>query len=213
MTLTIGLLIALVVPIAGAIMSIRTGKYFYNLVVTGACAVLLMLCPDPMKYLPLILFLVISIVGDYFMGHQQHSHSYYLFGIIGFFLAHVCLVWYTFDKVSVEPWLLVVGGLLAVGYGVYLAIRILPDVDNNVMRVALCAYASVSVLSVTMMIGTPAPLITRVLMSLGTASILFSDTIISECDFAGNEKLSHLIMPTYFACHILIVAGALAALL
>lgn len=213
MTLTIGLLVALIVPIAFAVMSVRTGNYYYNLGVTGGCVALLLLSGQPMALLPLILSLLISIVGDYFMAHQQQSSSFYLYGMIGFFLAHACLLWYMFGRLEISWWMPVVAGALAIGYGLYLAMRILPNVTDLVMRIAMCAYASILVLAFAFALGFGVALLPRVLFALGVFSILFSDTVIAECDFAGEDRLSKLIMPSYFACHLLITASALVMLL
>ncbi len=213
MTLPIGLLIALIVPVACAVMSIRTGTYYYNLGVTGACVVLLLLCGQPMAYLPLIVCLLVSMVGDYFMGHQQHSHRFYLYGIVSFLLAHCCLAWFAWDKLELSTWAMVIGALLAAGYGVYLSHRILPHAGNMAMRVALCAYAAISVLALVLAIALGWPTLPRVLFALGVLMIVFSDTVISECDFAEEDRLGFLIMPTYFSCHILITAAALVALI
>lgn len=213
MTLTIGLLIALIVPAACAYMSIRTGNFYYNLGVTGSCILLLAISPQPLVVIPLFACFLISIVGDYFMSHQQQNGRFYLFGIIGFFLAHACLIWYSAGKVDFTPWLLVVAVALAVGYGAYMAWRALPHVADTIMRVAICAYASISVLALIMGIGMSVDLIPRILYSLGVLSIVISDTIISECDFAGESRFGKLIMPTYFACHLLITASALVRMM
>lgn len=213
MTLTTGLLIALIVPLFFAIMSVRTGNFYYNLGMTGSCIVLLVASPQPMALLPVVLCLLISILGDYFMGHQQSSNQFYLFGIIAFFCAHACLIWYSYTKLSFSPWLFALGAVLAIGYGAYLALRILPHVRDIKMQIAIIAYASVSVIALTMAVGMNVPLLQRALFALGVASIVVSDTLICESDFAGNPKPAPAIMPTYFLCHILITASCLVAAL
>ncbi len=213
MTLTTGLLIALIVPIFFAVMSIRTGNFYYNLGVTGVCILLLVASPQPMTVIPVMACLLISILGDYFMGHQQSDNKYYLFGIIAFFFAHCCLIWYSYNKTDYPIWLLVTGGLLAVGYGLYLAMRILPHIKDILMQVAVVLYASASVIALVMAIGMNVGILQRVLYALGVASIVFSDTLISECDFAGNQSPARGIMPTYFLCHLLITASCLVGMM
>ncbi len=213
MTLTTGLLIALIIPIFFAVMSIRTGNFYYNLGVTGVCILLLVFSPQPMAAVPVMACLLISILGDYFMGHQQNDNKYYLFGIVAFFFAHCCLIWYAAPKCDFPIWLFVVGGLLALGYGLYLAQRILPHVKDIKMQVAMVCYASASVIALMLAIGMNVPLLQRVLYALGVASIVFSDTLICECDFAGNQAPARAIMPTYFLCHLLITASCLVGML
>ena len=211
MTLTTGLLIALIVPVFFALMSLRTGNFYYNICMTGSCIVLLFAMPNPIVALPVIVCFALSILGDYFMGHHNNSNRYYIFGMCTFFLAHVALVWYSYNKMDYAVWQLVLCGVLAIGYGIYLAMRIMPKVNDHVIRVAIIAYASISVIALTMGISLNVPMLQRVLYALGVASIVFSDTLICESDFVGNQRPARLIMPTYFLCHILITASLLVS--
>lgn len=213
MTLTTGLLIALVVPVVFAVMSIMTGNFYYNLGATGTCIILLAASPNPIAVVPVILCFLLSIAGDYFMGHQANSKQFYLFGIIAFFFSHCCLIWYSYPAVDYVLWQLILGAVLALGFGLYFAFRILPNVKDVKMQVAMVLYASVSVLSLMMAVSMNVPLLQRVLYALGVLSIVVSDTFIADCDFGGNDKLSKGIMPTYFLCHLLITASCLVSMM
>ena len=213
MTLTTGLLIALVIPLFFAIMSVATGNFYYNILMTGSCVVLLLASPGVMVVIPIIVCLAVSILADYFMGHQHESSRYYLFGAIGFFIAHLCLIWYSIDKVNYATWQLIVGGMLAVGYGLYLAFRILSHVPHTGGQLAIALYSSVSVIALAMAVGLRAPMPQLMLYALSVASTLFSDTMICECDFAGNQRLSRSIMPSYFLGHLLLTAACLVGMM
>ena len=65
------------------------------------------------------------------------------------------------------------------------------------------------IMALAMALCLSAPAIEKALYALGVASILFSDTIIAQSDFAGDDRFSFLIMPTYFGCHVLVTASVL----
>ena len=211
MSLSTWLLIALIVPLFFAAMALYTKNFIYNACATATCAILLLATPNPLPILPVILCLLISIAGDYFMGHQKASELFYLFGIATFFLAHACLIWYSANKLDYSPWQLWIGIALAVAYGIYLAFRVLPNVAEIQLRIAIVAYACASIVALMMGIAMNLPLLQRILYAVGVASIVASDTLICETDFAGNHAPAPAIMPTYFACHLLITASILVA--
>ena len=211
MTLSVGLLIGLIVPVLFTVLSLRTRNFYFNVGVTASCAVLVALSPAMMNALPVLCFFVLSIVGDYFMGHQGKDQRYYLFGIAGFFCAHGCLIWYSAARFANAPWVIWAGVALAVAYGLYLALRILPNVLQPAMVVAIGLYAAISLAALLTGAAQSVPMLQRVLYALGVAMIVFSDTMICEVDFAHNSVPQPAIMPTYFLCHILVAASILVS--
>lgn len=207
--MNIALVILLVIPIALAVWGTYSRRYYCNLGVTGSCALLLLLSGHMPGVLPLIAALAVSIVGDYFMAHQRSGRNYYLYGICGFGVAHALYIWYAAMRFSFNWPAAIAAIVLAALYGVYLAMRVLPQANDMPMRIAICVYASVSIMALAMALCLSAPAIEKALYALGVASILFSDTIIAQSDFAGDDRFSFLIMPTYFGCHVLVTASVL----
>ena len=92
-------------------------------------------------------------------------------------------------------------------YAPFLLKGLYPNIKEIPMRFAVTLYMliSVSVISVSAMMAVP-PMEKWVFM-IGIAMILFSDTLIALDDFMGRRRYGFLILPTYYACHILIASS------
>ena len=104
---------------------------------------------------------------------------------------------------SLAPLPFLAFALLAAGYGLYLARRILPRVNDARMRLAIVLYMLISAASLGFSLAAPGAART-----LGLLCIVLSDTLIAESDFAGNRAAGAWILPTYFLCHILLALSA-----
>ena len=211
--MNIALLIALIVPFSFALLDIKRDYYPFHLVVTGGCALLLLLSPQRPAFAPMIVGLVFSIVGDWFLNHKAQNENFYLFGIGGFLLAHCSFILYILPQFRIQAAVWIVGGLLVLAYAPFLSKAILPGVNGMSMKIGVCAYAAISALALALAFGRQGAFVEKLLLLLGIGLIVFSDTIIAISDFGGNRRFAHWIMPTYYACHLLITASALTTAL
>ena len=124
-------------------------------------------------------------------------------GIGGFFAAHALFLWDVLLDASLAPLPFLAFALLAAGYGLYLARRILPRVSDARMRLAIVLYMLISAASLAFSLAVP-----DAARTLGLLCIVLSDTLIAENDFAGNRAAGLWILPTYFLCHILLALSA-----
>lgn len=213
----------MIVPIAFAMMGIRTGKYKFTFLTLAAnLAILISLsavnAPRPPLLLAdtppqLLLAVALSIAGDYFMGHKSSPNDpKYLAGIVSFFAAHGCYLWYVLSRFTPTWQVFCLAGALISGYAVYIARRILPHVPGVPMKLGVAMYAMISAAVLGLSLGFTSGMPEKVLFISAIACLVFSDTMIAEADFAGNKRVGFLIMPTYFACHILLVASVIAGI-
>lgn len=209
----LALWISLLIPIAGMFMGLRTGKFMWNCVLTLSCAAIVVLTNRGMPMLPLVAALLLSVVGDYFMAHKSGKPMWYIYGISGFLLAHLGFMWYALSRFEGSPRIYIAGAALLAMIVWYLAARVLPKIGDMPMKIAVSAYAVISVLSLIAASGlkgtTP---FETLLFSIGIAMIAFSDTMIAENDFVGNKEVFGYIMPTYYLCHILVAASAVVGM-
>ena len=204
----------LIIAALFALCQLKTRKYVFSALTTLTCAAAAL---PTAPVLAAALF--ISCIGDYFMAHKGSKEWMYLLGIAGFFLAHVVFIAHSLLQVlfaaheglvlGVVPRTLytreglLTGAILALWFTPYLLLRVIKKVPKLLkIPVVLYTFISITGLACAVITGNP-------LYILGIAMLLFSDTMIAECDFVGNPKTGRLIMPTYYLCHILAALSAL----
>lgn len=175
-----------------------TRKYIFSALTTLSCAAL----AAPHSIL-LAAALAVSAIGDYFMCHRNGRDEVYRLGIAGFFLGHVLFIAFALSRArfSIPP--LIIGVALAAFYALYLAKRILPKVPE-LLRLPSALYAIISVVGFTCALMTG-----DAVYIVGIFMLLFSDTMIAEHDFVGNQPAGILVLPTYYLCHILVTLSAM----
>ncbi len=201
-------LIALALPVLMVIFKFQTGRYIFSALITAACALAALLSGPKNALWLLIVGLVVSIVGDWFMAHQRRSPLNFFFGVGGFGIAHMLFIAYALTRFHFNLPALIVAGALIVGYALYFALGVYPRIDTPV-AIAITGYALVSLAGLYCALSMNAPAAEKVLYALGIASILFSDTMIAESDFMHHAYAGKLILPTYYLCHILLAASRL----
>lgn len=199
---------ALIVPAVAMAMGLKTRLFAWNCVLTLSCALIAVLTRRGPMMLPMVAALCLSVVGDYFMAHKGARTAWYLAGIAGFLLAHVAFIWYAAQRFQGSARIYVAGAALLCMLGLYLVKRVLPHVHGAPMRVAVSAYALVSIVSVLAAAGLKAAPLETLVYTLGIMLIAFSDTMIAENDFVRNREAFGYIMPTYYLCHICVAASA-----
>lgn len=187
-----------IIPLLCAALRLITRKYVFSALTTLSCAGLIALS----GLLPAAPFLfaglLASVVGDWFLAHTQDKPELYACGVIGFLAGHLLFIVHAARHMRFSAAALAIALALTVGYGFYMARRILPRTPG-LLKIPLSLYALVSLGSIAcaMMTGNP-------LYIAGIALLVFSDTMIAENDFAGNHRAKYLILPTYYLCHLLI---------
>lgn len=210
MKLWLGL--ALLLPLICMLLGLRTRKYAWNCALTLSCAAIVACTGRLPALYSMVIGLCVSVIGDFFMAHKAGRTSWYLAGIGGFFVAHVCFVVYAAGRFVPSTRILTAGAALLCIVAWYFAQRVLPKVESAPMRVAVALYACVSFVSLLLAAGLGAGELERLLYAVGIACIVGSDTMIAENDFVGNKNWGGYIMPTYYLCHIFVAASAVAGM-
>ena len=191
----------LAIPLAAAALRCVRPWFALNAIVSLSCAAIVLAVRGAVS--PLFFGLIVSVAADWFMAHKAGRTGWYLCGIGGFFAAHALFLWDVLLDASLAPLPFLAFALLAAGYGLYLARRILPRVSDARMRLAIVLYMLISAASLGFSLAAPGAART-----LGLLCIVLSDTLIAESDFAGNRAAGAWILPTYFLCHILLALSA-----
>ena len=191
----------LAIPLAAAALRCVRPWFALNAIVSLSCAAIVLAARGAVS--PLFFGLIVSVAADWFMAHKAGRTGWYLCGIGGFFAAHALFLWDVLLDASLAPLPFLAFALLAAGYGLYLARRILPRVSDARMRLAIELYMLISAASLGFSLAAPGAART-----LGLLCIVLSDTLIAESDFAGNRAAGAWILPTYFLCHILLALSA-----
>ena len=201
-------LLWLILPLSFALMRLATRRYAFSALVTLSCAGIVLIAGLENSASLVVLGLLLSVVGDWFMAHQERDGLNFLRGVFGFSLAHVAFIAFAVQRFAFSAAALCVALALAAGYMVYLKKRVWPGLDGF-LRGALATYALISVAGLFCALCMDAPQPEKALYIAGIASILFSDTMIAEAEFAHHARAAWLILPTYYLCHMLIAASQL----
>lgn len=203
---------AMLIPIGAMVMGIRTGKFCWNILLTLSCAAIVLLTGRGKPMIPLALALAVSLAGDWFMAHKGGKQIRYVLGITLFLLGHAGFLWYAIPRFAGDARIWVSGLALAGMIGFYFVKRIFPNL-NTLMRVAVGAYALISIASLVAAAGMRCPsMYEQILYAFGILMIVASDVMIAECDFAHDRTWSSFIMPLYYLCHILVAASSIAGI-
>ena len=198
----------LIVPVVLTVLRIKSQTYVLSAAITLSCALIVALSGFGESKAWVIVGLCLSVVGDWFLNHQIGHPDRFLFGVGGFALAHIAFVIYASHDAVFKPWATILIVALTVGYAVYLTQRIVKGL-NPTLQAALPAYALVSLVGLLMALSRRTTPYAWALYALGILSIVFSDTMIAESQFAHNRGAQALILPTYYLCHILIAASCI----
>ena len=201
--------LTLLIPVLCAVLHAKTGRYPFSAAVTLTCLVSVFLWADP-RILAAYGF---SVIGDWFMAHSggKNGDRNLLFGIVGFFLAHVCFLLFSAGRADFSHLLpLVPCALLAAGYAVFLVRKLYPAIPDRILKTAATAYTGISLAVLTLSLLSSAAPLPKFLFCFGIALIVFSDTLIALSRFLKKKGLGKWICPTYFACHIFIAASVMA---
>jgi len=187
----------LILPILFSFLAVKTDLFRYKILVTASCILIIVLSSlmsqsfhfsgsNPVFYL--LGAFSLSIVGDYFLSFRKGKKNYYLFGILGFFAAHIFYLVYALQK---SPSLLqtIVYFLFLVSLSIiYFRFRIVKHLPDLPMKIAVFFYLFISCLTFSVSLTCVITFYEHLLLSLGIGLIFFSDLCIAENDFVGNQK-------------------------
>jgi len=205
--LSMGLLL---VPVACAALAQAGCGYWVHVAVPIACAFIIGFLSRKevrlTKWL-LIAALAFSIAGDRILKHRGDDVLLFVYGILLFLIAHVGFLAFCLKNGKIQWRFLIV---LAVGYGLFFALKLMPSITDPLLLAAVLLYLVVSCFSLAAAVGLRFSLPARWLFTAGIACIVFSDTLIACCEFLHACGFYHsLMMPTYYAAHILITAAVI----
>ncbi|MDR1221255.1 MAG: lysoplasmalogenase [Tannerella sp.] len=200
----------LAVPVACAVLALAGYGYWMHVAVPVTCAVFVGCLSTKetgrTKWL-LIAALAFSIAGDWMLKHRDGSTLMFVYGIALFFVAHAGFLAFSLKNGKIR-WMLLAA--LVAGYGAFFVWKLLPAIPDVLLLTAVLLYLLISCFSLAAAPGLRLSLPARWLFTAGIACIVFSDTLIACCEFlqaCGMYRL--LMMPAYYAAHILITAAVI----
>lgn len=208
------LFVSLLIPVFAMIMGLRGGGFIWNCVLTLSCAAIALITKRGSMMLPMALALVISVAGDWCMNHKSGKPAMYIIAIALFLMAHVGFIIYAVPRFDGSLRIYACAALLAGALIWYMVSRAMPKITLTPMKIAVAAYAAVSLISLIAAAGLNGTnALETLLYSVGIAMIVASDMMICENDFVGNRSCGEYIMPLYYMCHIFVAASAVAGMI
>ena len=147
---------------------------------------------------------VFSMIGDAFLSNKGDDEMLFVYGIAGFFFAHLGYLGFPLLNGSIHR------VALAVLYAAYIPFYIWslrPAIDDAVLSIAVLIYLLVSCLVLAAALGLRIALWPKRAFVFGIALIVISDTFIAFNEFLDFTTFNELILPTYYLAHISITAG------
>ena len=196
--------LVLLVPVISGIFAVAGCGFIFRAGCSVSCAVILWLMSGQAigrSIRWVIAALLVSAVADWFMMHSGKIPEYFLYGVCLFFVAHVGFLVFCLKNGRIDRWVLLP---VLIGYLAFFAVVLYPAITNPVLLTAVLAYLLISCFSLAAAAGLRLAATVRWCFTAGIALLVFSDTIIALKDFAGYSNLGFLILPTYFASHVMV---------
>jgi uncharacterized membrane protein YhhN len=202
----------LMVPVAMTIAALTAGGLPVQLgVALSGAAVIVATLPGAPKGRRTAAWVVVALLfsagGDWFLSNRGGRESWFIAGIVLFGGAHACFLTYALLHGRLHrPALL----LLTTGYLPYFIFGIWPATGSHALALAVLAYLLLSCVVLASACGMRVEPIPKALYIAAMGLIVFSDTIISFKEFLDYDRLNSLIMPTYYLAHLCVCASVLA---
>ena len=145
-----------------------------------------------------------SMIGDAFLSNKGDDEMMFVYGIAGFFFAHLGYLGFPLLNGRVHRLALVI---LFAGYIPFYIWSLRPAIDDGVLSIAVLIYLLISCLVLAAALGLQIPTWPRRAYIVGIALIVASDTFIAFNEFLDFATFNDLILPTYYLAHITITAG------
>lgn len=153
----------------------------------------------------LVLALVVSAVGDFFMSTVGETDSGFSIGLGFYLLAHIAYAAMAITRGRLHRGTAAVGGVLV---GAYVLLILFPATENTVIAVGTMVYALATVVSLAAAVGIRDP--GRWIVTAAIALIFFSDLLIAQNRFVGATVRWWLVQSTYYGAHLLFGYDALS---
>lgn len=194
------------IPFILAILATQGFGFIYKAAVTISCLIILFLAYGPhisrsKDTWYIILAFVLSIIGDAFLSNKGDSFLMFAVGIGFYFLAHAGYLVYALKNGSMNK---IFTTIILIVYLVFFFFVLWPAINDPVLLTSVLLYLLISCLSVGASIDLKFASLIKWSYFTGIALILLSDTIISFKEFTTYQELNFLILPTYYAAHMLI---------
>lgn len=147
---------------------------------------------------------VFSMIGDAFLSNKGDDEMLFVYGIAGFFFAHLGYLGFPLLNGSIHRSALAV---LYAGYIPFYVWSLRPAIDDAVLSIAVLVYLLVSCLVLAAAFGLRIAMWPKRAYVFGIALIVISDTFIAFNEFLDLTTFNELILPTYYLAHISITAG------
>jgi len=153
-----------------------------------------------------VIGLVFSLAGDVFLMLPEQPRSYFMPGLISFFLAHVCyIVGFSTGTTLAASQLVALAPFALIGVGLY--IYLFPHLGP--MKTPVLCYTTIIVVMAwraTVRLDIPAiPHGGALLVTIGAALFMASDACLAIARFARQFRVARaIILGTYFAAQTLI---------
>lgn len=201
----------LVIPVGLGVIAATQGYLPAKLGVPGMCALILIAffgrrLRVRRDDLYVIVAFGFSMIGDTFLSNKGDDEMMFVYGIAGFFFAHLGYLGYALANGQVHrPALLV----LAAGYVPFFILSLNPGIDDPILSGAVLVYLLVSVLVLATALGLDLTGVSKWTYVAGITSIVVSDTFIAFNEFLDITTFNDLVLPTYYFAHIIITFGIL----
>ena len=145
-----------------------------------------------------------SMVGDAFLSNKGDDEMLFVYGIAGFFFAHLGYLGLPLANGSIHRIALVI---LYAGYIPFYLVSLRPAIDDGVLSIAVLVYLLISCMVLAAAFGLRISTWPKRAYVVGIALIVASDTFIAFNEFLDFTTFNELILPTYYLAHITITAG------
>jgi len=187
-----------------SIVAVLNHKFFFRAGVSLSCAVIVwQTAGQAIRQTKwwVIAGLIVSVFGDWFMVHRGNDSTLFICAISLFFAAHACFCIFCLVNGRIHKWFLLV---LLLGYLPFFFMVLCPGIPQPALLAAVLAYLLMSCVSLSAAAGLRLPTIVKGAYMTGIALFVFSDTIIALAVFAKYRDWGFLILPTYFASHVVL---------
>ena len=200
--------LSLIIPILFTVFAVTGHGFFFRAGVSASCAIILWIMSKQTVSRHIwwvIAALIVSIAADWFMT-RKGVLVYFLFAIILFFMAHTGFFLFCLKNGRIN-WRFLLPVLT--GYLIFFFAILFPAIKPTYLLVAVLAYLIISCFSLSAAVGLRLPAMAHWCFAAGIALLVFSDTIIALNIFVKYKDLNFLILPTYFASHVMVTLALL----
>jgi uncharacterized membrane protein YhhN len=155
----------------------------------------------------IILAFLFSILGDWMLHASTAGNSYFIYGVLFFFIAHIFYILFCLRHGSIAKAFAL---NITICFLAYYLMALLPNIPQTAIRIAVLLYILVSCLSLSAAKGLRLQPTAKYLFFAGIICLVFSDTLISLHNYLHISTLYFSMLPTYYASQILVSASIIS---